>query len=87
VADPARGGKAGPTARRLHKPDPGGANLRGGPQVGQGDRGERDARRAVAHPGDVDAAAATLPGVHDAAVLDLDPGLEAVGEPEAVVCL
>jgi hypothetical protein len=29
-------------------------------------------------------AAAALAGVHDAAVLDLDPGLEAVDEPEAV---
>jgi hypothetical protein len=43
--------------------------------------------RPVAHIGDVDAAAAAVAGVYDAAVLDLDPGRKPVGEPEAVVCL
>jgi hypothetical protein len=86
LADPAGGGKAGPSARGLDKPRPVGADLRVGPQVGHGDRGERDAGRAVPHLGDVDAATTALTGVHDASVLHLDPGLKAVGEPEAVGC-
>ena len=85
MTDPAGGGEAGLAARGLDKARPGGADLRVGSQVGQDDRGERDAGRAVAHLGDVDAAAAALAGVHDAAVLHLDPGLEPVGEPEPVV--
>jgi hypothetical protein len=57
-----------------------------GTKVGQGDRGERDAGRSIAHSGDVDTAAAALACFHDPAVLHLDPGLEPVDEPEAVVC-
>jgi hypothetical protein len=79
------GGEAGPAAGGLHEPHRAGADLRRGSQVGQGDRGEGDAGRPIAYFGDVDAAAAALAGIHDAAVLDLDPGLQPVDEPEPVV--
>jgi hypothetical protein len=77
-------GKPVPPPAVWDEPRPAGADLRLGPQVPQDDRGERDAGRAVADLGGVDAAAAALAGVHDAPVLDLDPGLEPVGEAEAV---
>jgi hypothetical protein len=87
VADPAGGGKPGPSARGLGKAHPGGGLLRLGSQVGHGDRGERDARRPVADPGHVDTATAGLTRVNDASVVHLDPGLEPVGQPEPVGCL
>jgi len=57
-----------------------------GRKSGRATRGERDAGWAVADLGDVDAAVAGLASVHDASVLHLDPGLEPVGQPEAVAC-
>jgi hypothetical protein len=68
----------------LHEPDPAVAQLRLGPQVRE--RHGREGQVAGAQPqgGAADAAAAGVAVVDDAAVLDLDPGPQLVGEPEAV---
>jgi hypothetical protein len=84
AADAPRRRRARSAAGRLHEPDPAVADLGRGPHVGEGHRGEGQVARAEPQGGAADQAAAGVAMADDAAVLDLDPGAQLVGEPEAV---
>src|SRR5215218_9352243 len=84
AADAPRRRGAGPAPGRLHEPDPAVAQLGPGPHVRERRGREGQVARAEAQGGGADVAVAGVAVVDDAAVLDLDPGPQLVGEPEAV---
>ena len=77
-------GHAGAAAGRLGEPHPAVADLGRQLTVGERDGLHGDRPDAEVQRGRADLAAAGVPVADDAAVLDLDPGLEPVGEAEAV---
>ena len=76
-----RGAGAPVAAGRLHEPDPAVADLGRGPNV-EGHRREGQVARAEPQGGAADQAAAGVAVADDAAILDLDPGAQLVGEPK-----
>ena len=82
VLDPPRCGQAGATAGGLHEADLGVPALGCLVQVGQLHRLERGPQLGQVHGRRAHEAAARVAGVDDAAVLDLDPGRQPVGEAE-----
>ncbi len=84
AADAPRRRRARAAAGRLHEPDPAVAALGRRAHVGEGHGGEGQVARAEPQGRAADLAAAGMAVADDAAVLDLDPGAQLVGEPEAV---
>src|SRR5919108_1318249 len=80
----ARHGHAGSSTRRLDEPDPRGAALRLGPQVGKSHTGHREVLAAQAKRRGSDVPPSGLSVADDPAVLYVDPRSELVREPEAI---